>query len=281
MRIQAKICRAISKKFPLPVHPFNLNNDGVMSYAQWQYTKGADTLNFFVPFSSKEDMFLGKTVLDLGCGAAGKTLYYATLGAAKVYGAEILKKYRAEAEALASQLGLTDVFEFVTADSAAMPFPDSSIDTIIMNDTMEHVARPEATLRECLRVLRPGQRIYINFPPYYHPYGAHLSDAIGIPWVHVLFSEAALIEVYKDAIKHLPDADERLAFRVSKGDGECLSYINRMTIRRFRNILQGLGIHPAYYREVPLRKITTPLARLPILKEGFVKMVVCIIEKPS
>ena len=41
-------------------------------------------------------MFKDKTVADIGCGAAGKSLYYASLGAKKVLGVEILAKYEAE-----------------------------------------------------------------------------------------------------------------------------------------------------------------------------------------
>ena len=280
MDIGYRICRGLAGLFALPVHPFNLSNDGVMSYAQWQYERGADTLQFFVPFSPPDEILRTKVVLDIGCGAAGKTLYYASLGAKKVYGLEVLEKYRTQAEDMARGLGLDGVFEYVCGDAARMPFPDDSIDTIIMNDAMEHVPEPEAVLRECLRVVRPGQRIFINFPPYYHPYGAHLSDAIGMPWIHAFFSEATLARIYRDAVRGLPDAEERIAFRLSQDANgrDTLSYINRMTISRFRDILKTLGITPVYYKEVPLRPALAPIARMPMLKEGLVKMVVCIIE---
>ncbi|HAS92002.1 MAG TPA: class I SAM-dependent methyltransferase, partial [Clostridiales bacterium] len=45
---------------------------------------------------------------------------------------------------------------------------------------------------------------------------AHLSDAIGIPWVHVFFSEKTLINTYKELVKNLPDGAERIDFRISK-----------------------------------------------------------------
>lgn len=48
-----------------------------------------------------------------------------------------------------------------------------------------------------------------------------------------------------------------------------------MTIKRFRGILRRLGLTPSYYKEVPLRPWLTPLAKLPGLKEMFVKMGVC------
>lgn len=111
--------------------------------------------------------------------------------------------------------------------------------------------------------------------------GAHLTDAIYIPWVHLFFPEKVLIESYRELIKDLPDKEDRLKFRISKRkDGsEYFSYINKMTIKRFHRILKKLSIKPVYYSEEPLRKFISPLAKTPLLKEAFVKMVVCIIEK--
>lgn len=281
MKIRTKILLALNKLFKAPVHPFNLQNDGVKSYAMWQFEKGAQTIAFYTKRYSIEEMFQGKTVVDIGCGAAGKSLYYASCGAKKVIGVEILEKYRAEAKKLAADLNLADKFEFVCADAAALPFAEGSIDTIIMNDAMEHVDNPEAVLTECLRVIKKGGRIFINFPPYYHPTGAHLSDAIFIPWVHMFFGEDVLIESYKHLAKNYPDGDERIEFRISENaqGKEYFSYINHMTIKRYKRILKKLGITPVYYKEEPLRTIVAPLAKLPLLKEMFVKMAVCVIEK--
>ncbi len=280
MRIGTTILLKLNKLFKAPVHPLNLQNDGVMSYAMWQYTKGAETIKFYLDFCSEEEMFNGKTVLDIGCGAAGKSLYYASRGA-NVIGVEILEKYEAESKELAEELGLSDKFRFVCADAAALPFEDGSIDTIIMNDAMEHVANPEAVIDECLRVLSRGGRLFVNFPPINHPFGAHLSDLIYIPWVHLFFSEATLVESYKELAKTVPDGDDRIAFRISKrADGsEYFSYINHMSIKRFNRILKEKGITPAYLKHIPLRNIVKPLAALPLLKECFVKMVVCVFEK--
>lgn len=281
MMLRTRLLLAINRLFPKPVHPFNLKNDGVKTYAMWQYEKGRDTIAFYLRRYSEEEMFSDKTVLDIGCGAAGKTLYYASRGAGRVIGVEILEKYRKEAEELAASLGYADRFSFVAADAARLPFDDNSIDTVIANDAMEHVDEPEKVIGECLRVLKPGGRMYVNFPPYHHPFGAHLSDAIYIPWVHLFFPEKVLIEAYEAQVRDLPDGQERIAFRISaRPDGSrYFSYINHMTIRRFERMLRALSITPAYYHHEPLRAVFSPLAKLPVLRELFVKMVVCVIEK--
>lgn len=275
------IIRLTNRIFPKVVHPFNLQNDSQKTYAMWQFEKGEDTIRLFLDRYSLDDLFRDKRVLDLGCGAAGKSLYYVTQGAKKVTGVEIVSHYQAEAEALAEQLGLSDRFEFVSASALDLPFPDGSFDTVIMNDFMEHISDPEGVLRESMRLLAPGGRIFINFPPYYHPYGAHLSDVINMPWVHLFFTEHMLVDAYRDLVHGLPDEQERLDLRLAKDQNgkEYFGYINHMTLKRFGRILSALQITPEYYAEIPLRSIVRPLAKLPLTRELFVKMAVCVIAK--
>ena len=279
--MMTKCLLALNRLFPLPIHPFNLQNEGKESYAMWQYERGANTIAFYTERYTPEEMFQDKVVLDVGCGAGGKTMYYASQGVAKIVGMDIVPHYKEEAEALAKQLGYADRFTFVVGDAAQTGFEENSFDTIIMNDAMEHVDRPDLVLAEVRRILKPGGRLYVNFPPYYHPFGAHLSDLIAIPWVHMFFSEDTLVAAYKELCKTVPDGDDRISFRISKNaqGKEYFSYINHMTVKRFDGLRAQAGLKQAYYREVPLRGFLAPLAKLPLLKECFVKMVVCVFEK--
>lgn len=276
-----KVMMKVNSLFSLPVHPFNLRNSGVQSYVQWQFGKGENTIAFYLKQFSADEMFRGKTVLDIGCGAGGKTVYYSTLGVKKIVGLEILEKYRTEAEAFAAEKGQADKFDFVCGDAANTGFPDSMFDTIIMNDAMEHVDKPLDVLNECCRILKKGGRLFLNFPPYHHPFGAHLSDAIGIPWVHVFFSDKTLIQGYRELVKDLPDGQDRIAFRISqKPDGtEYFSYINKMTIKRFQDLCSQTNFKLLYYKEEPLRGFLKLPARLPGAKEFLVKMAVAVLEK--
>lgn len=281
MSLSVSLIRLTNKLFPPVVHPFNLQNDGVKTYAQWQYEKGADTVKFFAERYPAAVMFEGKRVLDMGCGAAGKSLYYASMGAAHVTGVEIVAHYEKEALELAEKLGLRERFTFHLGSADELPFADGSFDTIIMNDFMEHTSDPEATLGEALRLLSPEGRIYINFPPYGHPYGAHMSDLINMPWVHCFFSENALCLAYRELAKSVSDGAQRVEFRMKqKADGRWeIAYINKMSLRRFKNILEKLGVVPEYYEEIPLRGFLRPLAKCALTREKFVRMAVCVIKK--
>jgi ubiquinone/menaquinone biosynthesis C-methylase UbiE len=280
-RFKENICKSVNKLFRLPVHPFNLQRDGIKTYAEWQFEKGAETIKFFLEYSTVEEMFKDKTVLDIGCGAAGKTLYYASCGVKKIYGTDIVSKYKEESLALAIDKNLTDRFEFVLADVSNLPFKDETFDTIVMNDVMEHLSKPVEILNECHRVLKPKGRLYVNFPPYYHPYGAHLSDLIGIPWAQIFFDDNTLISVYKDLAKNLPDGEERVRFRISRNENgkEFFSYINKMTVKKFKSIYPDTKLSLVYYREIPLRNSLKLFVETPVIKEFFVKMVVAIFEK--
>lgn len=281
MRAAERLLLGLNRLFRPPVHPFNLQNDGTKSYAMWQYEKGRDTVQFFLARYTEEEMFRDKDVCDVGCGAGGKSLYYAARGARHVTGLEVLEKYGPQAEALAAQLGLKDRFTFLCRDAADSGLPPESFDTVIMNDAMEHVADPAAVLAECARILRPGGRLFVNFPPYYHPYGAHLSDRIAVPWVQLLFSDRTLIAVYERLCQPLPDGAERIRFRIArdKDGNEYFSYINKMTLRRFRALRRDAPLQTEYYREVPLRPFLAPLAKCPGLRELFVRMAVCVFVK--
>lgn len=264
----------INKFFKKPQHPFNMQNNNTKTYAEWQFEKGENTIAFYLKKYTSDEMFKGKRVLDIGCGAAGKSLYYASIGAEHVTGIDVVERYKDEAESLARKLELSHKFTFVCGDASKLPFDDNSFDTIIMNDAMEHVAEPEKVLDDCMRVLTPGGRIYINFPPYNHPFGAHLSDAISIPWVHCFFSTSTLINAYKNLVKDLPDGEQRIDFRISKDKNgeEYFSYINKMTIKRFDNIIKNRPV--VYYMREGFNAILSKLA-----PEFFTRMVVCVLKK--
>ena len=279
MNLRAKLLKKLNSYIKVPKHPlFDLQEGGIKSYARWQFEKGEDTIKYYLNHTNAEDMFMGKTVVDIGCGAAGKTLYFASFGVKHIYGVDVLENYKHEAETLAAELNLSEKFTFVANDAAKLPFEDASIDTIILNDTMEHVDEPEEVLLECMRVLTKGGRIFLNFPPYHHPYGSHLQDAIALPWAHLFFSDKTMITVYKDIVKLLPNGEARVKFRLSEC-GEKIAYINKMSVNRFKKILKQLALKPIYYKEVPLRKKLALIAKVPLVKECFLHMVVCVIIK--
>lgn len=262
---------------PIP-HPFNEELAGGKTYGEWEFERGKTTIDCFRPKFDEEKMFFGKTVLDVGCGEGGKSLYYASCGANHVYGVDTVRHYAEKSAQLAKKLGLDDKFTFVNCSALELPFPDETFDTVIMNDFFEHVSNPAGAVKESMRVLKLGGRLFINFPPYYHPYGAHLTDAINIPWVHLFFDEKTMIDAYKQLIEPMPDAERRLMLKLSD-DGKHIDYINKMTLKKARDVFSSLGVEPTYARTIPLRRFIAPIYRLPLLRECLTRMAVYVFTK--
>ena len=74
-----------------------------------------------------------------------------------------------------------------------------------------------------------------------------------------------------EKLKDLPDGKERVEFRIAaKSYGtEYFSYINKMTIKRAKKILNNSRFKTVYYSEEPLRGIFKYPAKLPFFKEFF------------
>ena len=53
-----------NKFFSLPLHPFNMQNDGVKSDSKWQYEKGIETIKFYLEFCDR-DRYLPNAEYDL------------------------------------------------------------------------------------------------------------------------------------------------------------------------------------------------------------------------
>ena len=55
----------------------------------------------------------------------------------------------------------------VYGDAAALPFPDSSMDSVVLLDVLEHLAKPENCIKEIFRVLTPDGLFIIQVPFLY------------------------------------------------------------------------------------------------------------------
>ena len=57
----------------------------------------------------------------------------------------------------------------VIASALALPFPNSIADLVILQGVLEHVEDADATLKECVRALKPGGLFYAEMP-FLQPY---------------------------------------------------------------------------------------------------------------
>jgi ubiquinone/menaquinone biosynthesis C-methylase UbiE len=99
----------------------------------------------------------GARVLDVGCGDAGVIIAFAESGA-RGAGLELDQKSLARGQLRAQEHGVDLLLAAAVAE--ALPFPDASLDLVILDNVLEHVTDRPGTLAEINRVLRPGGLLY-------------------------------------------------------------------------------------------------------------------------
>lgn len=237
----------------------------------------------------------GKRVLDVGSGLGGKPIYYAELGAHSVTAIDLRTYSTTSALALVYRRQLQTVVRPLIGDAAQMPFSDNSFDVIVSINVFEHVDDLSTTLAECKRVLRPGELMFLHFPPFYSPWGPHLEGWIDFPWPHLLFSDKTLIQAVRCVEERRKNnADYIPPAQVDWKDLDRLPELNRTTVRQFIQLIHSLdlivvesrllpfGWHDLAHRG-PLARgalaILRGLSALPLLREVITTKMVFVLTK--
>ena len=108
------------------------------------------------------------TILDVGCGIGGSTLYLSKKYDAQAVGITLSPVQARRAGERAAEQGITlqawenfepggdPAVQFQVADALATPFPDNSFDFVWSMESGEHMPDKQRFLSECYRVLKPG-----------------------------------------------------------------------------------------------------------------------------
>ncbi len=128
-----------------------------------------DLIERYVPLT-------GRRVLDLGCGLGEYARALERRGG-RVIGSDIAGSRLVEARRRgldpARTGGAPSRAEYLTAGGESLPFRDGSLDVIVLNEVIEHVADDRETLREVSRVLAPGGTCVIYAPNRLYPFETH------------------------------------------------------------------------------------------------------------
>ncbi len=241
-------------------------------------------------FPNLELELRGKEILDLGCGCGGRTVSYREMGAAYVAGSEVRPENVEEACEFA-RLKNVDNVEFFLAPAEHLPFPDDRFEIVLSYDVFEHVENFEQSLREALRVLKPGGRLYAVFPPYYSATGgSHLQALVSFSPAPNLFFPGTVLKKATEEI--LTKRGYDLGFLDPWRPTDKLWNMNGVTIGSFRRSLQNLAFSSISIKYDPL---VTNLAkhpfvrhvhfmfraatRVPFLREVMVGRIIAVITK--
>lgn len=203
----------------------------------------------------------GKVVLDFGCGSGGKTAYYASRGARRTIGVDH-QPDTALAIAYAQTHGLAIEFRSLLP-SGHIPLHDDTCDVVINSSVLEHVNDLPRVFREIRRVLKPDGLLLNRWHPFRSRHGAHLGAAIGIPFAHLLFHEADLVQVYHASLMKRFGEIPRVLGAInaeSRSFADLVYHLNRVTVRQMRKAVEAAGFelqkrrHLRGTREVGLSK---------------------------
>ena len=104
--------------------------------------------------------FVGKSVLDAGCGSGHGTAYVADHGARWVLGVDVDEG----AIRAAAQNHTTGRAVFGAMDCTRLALEDESFDVVVSIELIEHLAQTEPYLSEVCRVLKPRGNYFMSTP---------------------------------------------------------------------------------------------------------------------
>ena len=118
------------------------------------------------------DSLRGKRVLDAGCGTGHFSRILAEVGC-DVYSVDVGVKLLALTREKSGS-------KPAAADAAMLPFPGASFDAVVSSEMIEHTVDPLATVRDLLRVLKPGGRFVLTTPNRRWHFAIVLANALGV-----------------------------------------------------------------------------------------------------
>lgn len=120
--------------------------DGMLRNAAYEFY-------FTSLFGLDRSFYVGKRMLDVGCGPRG-SLEWATMAADRIGVDPLANAYRS--------LGIgRHQMRYVTAASEALPFPAASFEVVSCINALDHVESVEKSISEIARVTSPGGSIIV------------------------------------------------------------------------------------------------------------------------
>lgn len=230
-----------------------------------------------------------KDVLDFGCGDGALSLHLAaTKSPRRVIGVDLdhASIDRADVAKLVTPPPAGIRVDFVVGQTITIPVPDSSIDTVVAFDCLEHIMSPLQIFQDWHRVLRPGGKCLIEWYPYKGPWGPHMESLIPIPWAHYLFGQQAMFgaaaRIY-DSPHFVPrhwdlqlhtgekKPNKWRAWSSFKEQG----YINELDLANFRELVHAAGLRivrldmHSFTGSALRRRLGKMLMNMPFIGEHF------------
>lgn len=115
-----------------------------------------------------------RRVLDVATGTAGVAMMLAGRTGAEVVGIDLTEQMLEVGHERVARRGLQDRVRLLGGRAEQLPFDDATFDALTFTYLLRYVADPAATMRELVRVVRPGGVIsslefFVPPPPFWLP----------------------------------------------------------------------------------------------------------------
>jgi SAM-dependent methyltransferase len=232
-------------------------------YFGYQYGLGHD---YIVPYLKSKGVKLdGAAICEIGCGEGGVLAALADEGATDVLGIDIRQEAIDRAANIFGAFKIPSEFDLHDVTGSETPAKwKERFDFVTLRDVIEHLDQTELSLRHVMDFLKPGGYLYIVFPPYYSPFGAHqhlLKTFWGrIPYMQ--FLPNALFKPMTSRAKYEVDIPEVARLRDI-----------RLTIGKFRSAAKTVGLEIMEEELYFLRPVFKLKFGLPPIKANFLKWI--------
>ena len=139
-------------------------------------------------------------------------------------------------------LAMYDSRPDVYADACELPFANESMDTVVLFETLEHVARPADAISEIARVLKPGGCLLLTMP-FLYP----LHDE---PFDYTRFTSHGLRKELERAGLSISHIEPSMGSAETAGLIVCLS-LGGMTLQSFRTRSLAVLLSPLVILAIP------------------------------
>ncbi len=228
------------------VEPVQENNRIIQHFKPGDSTAVPSNVTYRLSKIRKLGILKGKW-LDCGCADGGYTVALVDSGAESAVGVDVIEERIQKAKEREKDNLNVEFFHLTNDD---LPFPDAFFDGVMMNEVLEHVTDEVHTLREILRVLRPGGHLVIMSPNRWFPFeghGMHIGERVFafpvpvLPWL-----PSTIGQQFMFARNYWPsemrDLVNRVGFAVWKVDFvwpifEVWPWLPQPVIRQYRKVL--------------------------------------------
>jgi SAM-dependent methyltransferase len=230
-------------------------------YFGYQYGLGTE---YIAPYlKSKGVQLAGARICEIGCGESGVLAALAEEGAAEVVGIDLRQLAIDSSEKIFDAVGIKG--EFAIHNIITQPPPEKwkdHFDVVLLRDVIEHLEQTELSLRHVMDFMKPGGWLYVVFPPYYSPFGAHQ---------HLLDNTMSKLPY----IQLLPDSMFKTAYKNARLqiDVEEVSMLRgiRLTIAKMRRAIKNALLELVDEQLYFLRPVFKLKFGLPPIKANFLK----------